>query len=432
MSFWSKLFGGGDSLARMRQLLEQKRWAEAFAMGISIEEKVASDAEKSELTEMLAAAGDGLAALNLSEGEAFLRAGETKKAAEHFHLATEQARSSELKQRIEDVKRTMGEGRPAAIDIRPVAASATCNAHCSSSCSTENQAKTSAPPEAGMEFDSQTRIELVVASYPEGLGERYLHLQGAFRDAFLLAHEGFAEEALTAFHAVPEEERDDLYYFERGGLQARLGEYSLASADLEKALELNPEHLLAIDTLVHLEIATGKDISAENRLNKMLSNGFAPAFCLSSLAAIFARRGASDTALNHGLRAVAAGARGEEILSLVAALLEREGRLKEAEGMLTRLPGGGCNGGAHPVLAEFWLRHGSNINKALEAFKGALRSEPANPRWLLRMAQAYLAQGWEKDGVVLLKKALDAGTLDERLQAEGRALLETVQKQRNP
>ena len=48
---------------------------------------------------------------------------------------------------------------------------------------------------------------------------------------------------------------------------------------------------------------------------------------------------------------------------------------------------GGCGGGAHPLQAEFWLRHGKNLDRALESFKGALRHELDNPRWLLRIAQ---------------------------------------------
>jgi predicted Zn-dependent protease len=109
-------------------------------------------------------------------------------------------------------------------------------------------------------------------------------------------------------------------------------------------------------------------------------------------------------------------------------LLEHHGKPNEAERVLMHLSGGGCSGGPSLPLAEFWLRHGKNLDKALESFKGALRSEPDNPRWLLRVAQVYLARGWEKEGIGLLEKALNAATLEPRLQAEGKALLDAARK----
>jgi tetratricopeptide (TPR) repeat protein len=409
----------------MRLALEQKRWADALSIGTSLEQADTAPEERAELAELLVAAGDGLAELNLSEGEACLRTGDVARATEHFTLAAEQVRSPELRQRVMAAKADL-EGSRIPAKTLPVTSSADCHTGCASPCSTEGGGKVEVT--AGMELDTQTRVELIAASYPEGLAERYLHLRGSFREAFLLAHEGQAEDALTAFNAVAEGERDDLFYFERGALRARVGEASLASADLERALELNPDHFLAFETLVHLELSTCNENSAETRLNRMLSRDFAPAFCHGNLAVIFARRGEQNAALDHGLQAIAGGERSMETLLLTASLLEHHGKPNEAERVLLHLSGGGCSGGPSLPLAEFWLRHGKNLDKALESFKGALRSEPDNPRWLLRVAQAYFARGWEKEGIGLLEKALNATTLEPRLQAEGKALLDAARK----
>ena len=425
MGFWRKMFGGGDSLARMRLALEQKRWADALNIGANLEEAEVAPEERAELAELLVAAGDGLAELNLSEGEACLRAGDMARATEHFTLAAEQVRSPELKQRVMAVRAALEVPRVHAMTL-PVTSSADCHTGCASPCSTEGGGKVEVT--AGMELDAQTRVELIVASYPEGWAERYLQLRGSFREAFLLAHEGRAEDALTAFKTVAEGERDDLFYFERGALRARVGESSPASADLEMALELNPDHFLAFETLVHLELSTGNENSAETRLNRMLSKNFAPAFCHGNLAVIFARRGEKKAALDHGLQAIAGGEGSPETLLLTASLLEQHGQTNEAERVLMHLSGGGCSGGPSLPLAEFWLRHGKNLDKSLESFKGALRSEPDNPRWLLRVAQVYLARGWEKEGISLLEKALSAATLEPRLHAEGKALLNAARK----
>lgn len=425
MSFWRKLFGGGDSLTRMRLALEQKRWADALSIGTSLEQADAAPEERAELAELLMAAGDGLAELNLSEGEACLRAGNVARATEHFTLAVEQVRSPELRQRVLAVRTDLEGARPPAITL-PVTSSAGCHTGCASPCSTEGGGKIEAT--ADMELDTQTRVELIAASYPEGWVERYLQLSGTFREAFLLAHEGREEDALSAFETVAEGERDDLFYFERGALRARLGETSLASADLEKALELNSDHFLAFETLVHLELSTGNENSAENRLNMMLSRNFTPAFCHGNLAVISARRGETKGALDHGLQAIARGERSVETLLLTASLLEQQGQTNEAERVLMLLSGGGCSGGSSLPLAEFWLRHGKNLDKALESFKGALRSEPDNPRWLLRVAQVYLARGWKKEGIGLLEKVLTSTCLEPMLHAEGKALLDAAKK----
>jgi len=424
MGFLHKLFGKGDPIARMRRALEQKRWADALAIGSALEPAGISSERQAELANLLTAAGNGLAELNLVEGESCLRAGDKARAAEHFTLATEQVCDPELRQRIAAATASLVMSAPR-VEPLPPAANDGCGSGCSSPCGNADTAgATGGSPDE--DLDTQTRLELILASYPEGWAERYLQLGGSFREAFLLAHEGRADDALAAFDAVQESARDDLFYFERGALHGRIGETAKACSDLEEALERNPGHFLAIDTLLHLELATGNVISAEQRLNLMLSQRVAPAFCHGNLAAIKARKGDLSAALDHGLQAIASGERGMETLLLTSSLLERAGRTDEAEKVLMCFPGGGCSGGSNLPLAEFWLRHEKNLDKALESFKGALRSEPGNPRWLLRVAQVYLARGWKKEGISLLESALATPGLEPVLLEEGTALLETA------
>jgi tetratricopeptide (TPR) repeat protein len=425
MSFWRKLFGGGDSLANMRLALEQKRWADALRIGTDLEQAGVAPEDQATLAELLVAAGDGLAELNLSEGEACLRAEDLTRAAEHFTLAADQARSAALRQRVQETAAVLSGTRRADPPV-PAAATGDCHTGCSPSCGVAGRAPVEASPDT--DLDTQTRVELIVASYPEVWSERYLQLRGPFREAFLLAHEGRVEEALTAFDAVAEEEKDDLFYFERGALRGRGGEVALACSDLEKALELNPDHILAIETLIHLELSADNEVSAEARLQALLSRNTAPAFCHGNLARILARRGELQAALDHGLQALDGGEASAETLLLTASLLEQNGRSNEAEKVLMHLPGGGCAGGANLALAEFWLRYGKNLDKALESFKAALRSEPDNPRWLLRVAQVYMARGWKKEGICLLEKVVSAAPAEPWLRAEAVALLDSTRK----
>jgi tetratricopeptide (TPR) repeat protein len=160
----------------------------------------------------------------------------------------------------------------------------------------------------------------------------------------------------------------------------------------------------------------------------MLSFNSAPAFCHANLAQILVRRGDMQGSLEHGLQALNGGDTSAETLLLTASLLEQKGQIDAAERVLLRLPGGGCAGGANLPLAEFWLRCGKNHDKVLEAFKAALRSEPDNPRWLIRVAQVYLARGWKKDAISLLEKVLAAGSLEPALRAEASAHLDSARK----
>jgi tetratricopeptide (TPR) repeat protein len=260
---------------------------------------------------------------------------------------------------------------------------------------------------------------LVLASYPPQLARRYGTIGEVFCEAVLLAHEGHEREALECFSRLPEAEHDDLFLFERGSLLSRLGEFAAGRADLEKALALNPDFALAAETLVQLELAAGDEAAAEERVQQMQRRGMSAAFCHGVMASLRAGQGRLEEALTHGFRALEAGGSSDHAL-LTASLLERVGRFDEAEALLSRLPSaGGCSGGAGLALAEFWLRHGKNLDKALEAFKAALRHEPDSPRWVLRVAQAYFGLGWRKEGLALLEKALADSRLEPALYEEG-------------
>lgn len=425
MSFLRKLFGGGCSLEKMRQALAQKRWADALNIGIDLEQAGVGPDEQSELNELLVVASDGLAELNLNEGEACLRAGDLARANEHFSLAADQARSVELQQRVAVAGASLN-GHHVTSEPLSMQAATDCPSGCASSCGTGGREQRITP--AAAELDAQTRLELILATYPEEWVERYTKLQGPFLDAFLLAHDGRGGEALAAFDAVSEIERDDLFYFERGALHSRTGKTSSACRDLEKALAINPSHFLAFETLVLSELSANNEISAENRLKQMLALNRESAFCHAQLARILFRRGEKQAALTHGQQAIAAGDSSPETILLTAALLEQNGQTDAAERVLLRMPGGGCSGGPNLALAELWLRYGKNLDKALESFKSALRSEPNNPRWLVRVAQVYLARGWKKEAIDLLERVLASASLEQGLRNEAAAHLDSARK----
>jgi Tfp pilus assembly protein PilF len=182
-----------------------------------------------------------------------------------------------------------------------------------------------------------------------------------------------------------------------------------------------PELFHPFDALVTLLATSRRHADLEKLLRQALAEGRFTGYCWSRIAQLEAGRGHVAAALAACDQALAEGELDPATVVLCAGLHEQAGDQGAAEGLLARLPSGGCGGGAHPLLAEFWLRHGSNLNRALEAFKGALRNEPDNPRWLLRIAQVYIAKGWQKDAAGPIESLLARTGLSEELAAEVRA-----------
>lgn len=420
MSFFNKLFGSKDPLDQLRRAVQQKRWADALIFGESFSTRQLPVAALDELKALLDTAGDALAQMNLDEAEACQRCGDPDRAAEHFALARQQARSTQLQQKLAATK--MGAEQQTVQEEPSLSGDHNCHSSCSSGCAPS--AGAAPAPSALKDLDAHTRWELMLATYPAELADRFAASNENFQQAVLAAHEGDDQSALKFFEQISPAERDDLFYFERGALHAYSGETPSARRDFAKAIELNPKLLLALDALITLEMENGWEKEAEQRLQQLLAAGDAPILCFERMALLHYRKGDIPAATSLGKQALALGSREPQTILLTARLLEAAGNLNAAEGILGRLEGGGCGGGGPVALAEFWLRHNRNLDKALESFKAAFRQEGDNPRWALRIGQVYLAKGWKKEGLPLLRAALNDPKLGSELQQECAADLE--------
>lgn len=413
MKFFKKIFGGEEPLSAMRRAVEQRRWADALSHAEKVDADRLEAIDRETYEETLTIAGDALAEMNQQEAEAFLRAGDSHRALEHFQLAAGHARSPEVAgralTRLSDLSQSS--------TVMPVVDDAK---SCSGSCSGHMAAAVEIDPDG---LDPQCRLDLILAGYPDDLATRYQAQEDAFIAAFLLAHEGREDEALAMFDSIPDEVRDDLWFFERGSLLGRIARVEEGISELERALSINSDLHPALEALVQLEFASGREASLRKRLEQRLVQGQAPAFVHGWLAVLSAREGHLESALGHARQAIAEGGRDPEILQLAAKLLERNSQVDEAEKVLLRLPSGGCSAGPSLPLAEFWLRHNRNLDKALLSFKAGLRNEPDNPRWLLRIGQVYLSRGWQREGVQMVRQALENPALEPALRDEAREAL---------
>ena len=414
----SRFFGKKSPIESVRKACQEQRWADCLRLGEALDPMTLVPEVQAELHQMLEQAGDSLARLNLAEAEAFARAGDSAKAGEHFGLARQQARSAELQQDIAAANNRLRAQEPMTAPPPHAAAGHCAGGTCDSGASSDGRA--AASPH---ELDDLTHFELTLSSYPPDLAERYLRVSDAFRESFLAAHEGRDQEALDLFDQLPADEHNDLFYFERGSLLARTGSREPARRDLEKALQLNPAQPLALEALILLEMGDQQLDRAEQLALQGVDKGVAHSFCLGRLATLRAHQGRFDEALDFGRQALAQGTVDADTVVLTASLLEKKGQIDEAEQLLTALGGGGCGGGVPSALAEFWLRHHRNLDKALGAFNHSARSEPQNPRWILRIGETYLAKGWKKDGRALVEKALAHPDLDPQLAESARNLL---------
>lgn len=414
MSLLKSLFGKSDPVAELGKLHARQEWAALLAVARRLER----DGLPADIREQVAGweceAGDRLAQLNLDEGAGALRLGNLLKAREHLQLAAGQARSAELRGRVGQLLAATDGGQ----SVAAAQTAAACGSGCGPTC---------APAaEVDQEIDAAGHLELLLSTLPNDLAERYVAAGEPFLQGWLAAQEGDDRRALELFEQVPAGARGALFRAERGVVLARNDRAREAEADLRAALTELPELFHPFDALVTLLAVEGRHDELESLLRQAVGEGRFPGYCWSRISQLEAGRGNTAAAVAACDLALADGELDPATVVLCAGLHERAGDQGRAEALFARLPSGGCGGGAHPVLAEFWLRHGRNLDRALESFKGALRHEPDSPRWLLRIAQVYIAKGWNRDARGPIESLLARGGLPEELAGEVRAAAEAV------
>jgi len=415
MGLFGRLFGAKPPLERLRQAVRQQAWAEALSYRDEIEPATLPPEEQQELTQLLTTAGDSLARVNLAEGIACASSGDHQRAEEHFTLAARQACSPALEKEIASARKQ----QPKPKSRRRTAAAATAGIAPPSSTVGEELEHTGGE---GL-YDPHIAIELIAGGYPEEWQPRYEQLQGLLLRAVLAAHEGHFQRSLGLFEQVPPAERDDIYWFELGALQARARHTKLARQALKEALALNPGHTLALDTMVRLELGANRPNEAEQILRPLMQQDPPSPTALGLMAFVAMQQGRHDRAIELARRSLEGGKQDPEVMLLLAQLLERQGQLGEAERLLVAL--GPEESNLH--LAEFHLRRGKHLHRIANLFRAALKQEPDNPRWLLRVAQCHLAMGWHSEAQPLLDRLAEERDLPEVLKLEVVEALKSLQ-----
>ena len=420
MSFLSRWFGSRNPLDEIRKASSQERWADVLSFASALEDDALPACDQVELCELVDGAAENLSRVNFEEGLASLRADDFRRGMEHLDLARQLVRSSALRELIDAEFIRIGSSCDLSSQNPPPVTSSSCASSC---CGTTTNATVNSSTLTG-DFDEETRFELVLTAYPVDLRPRYLELSPLMRQAILLAHEEKGDEALALFSTTRESERNDLFYYETGALFARRNQYSEAVKVLQQAISMNPAFILAAITLVDLHIGHKNYAAAQNLLSQMLKANCMPEYCHARFAQISQAQGDSVKAFEHASEALNLGNKDPELMVFVARNLEAQGRIDEAEAVLSAIPGGGgCSGSANVELADFWLRHKKNLQKSLEMFKNAAKGDPTNPLWGFNIARVYLALGWTKEGRQILQTFVDADSIDGSLRENAIQLL---------
>ena len=423
MSFLKKMFGKQDPVDEMRQCHAGQDWAAVLNIAARIDRDELDEGVIVEVDGWESQAGDTLAAMNLEEGSWAQKSGNLLRAREDYQLAIEQARSVQLRERAEQALAALDRGE---LPTEETVAEASPALH--AGCNSCTPAARPVPDGVEADLDEETRMELLLATMPADLAERYLLAGAEFRQAWLTAQDGDEKLALELLERVPSAERNALFLFERGVLMMRSGQNKQARQDLQASLTAEPELFPAYDALTEVLTAEGRGDELQKSLKLSIAEGRFVGFCWAKLAELHAQRGELEPALAAGLEALDEGITDPGLIMLCAQLLERAERFDEAEALLMRMPGGGCGGGVHPMLAEYWLRRGQNLDTALESFKAAMRQETDNPRWLLRIAQVYLAKGWQKEASQQIERLMNQSGLPDQIRAEVRSLADQLQQ----
>lgn len=264
-------------LERGDRLLENKRYFDARS---SYEDALAGFRKQGADNEQIATccqridqANRCLAQLNIDEATHLIRRGDQKKAAEHLELAKSLSNDQEIHTaadqhlaRLEEIEYDT----PA--DTAPESASG-CSSCSSGSCSPPAEVAVENPD---ADLPLLVYYELLIQQLPSEVKPRYAQLGEDFAALYVEASKNNHEEALQRLEAWNDPAARDIYFYEKGMCQYRMGRVREAEASFRYSIKIREDNSLAYIGLVLLLLESRRLPEADVQLDHMISQGYLP------------------------------------------------------------------------------------------------------------------------------------------------------------
>ena len=324
---WFRRKSAHDYFTEGERLLQADRLADARLACEDALAAVRSGAEpdpalEAKVLEKLVDIGNRLAALNLTEADHALVAGNVDKAREHAELALTQAEDVGIRQKAEQFMRAL-EGSP---DRTP----APSPAHGCEGC----KPATVEAQDNGSAADFLTveeRFLLMVQALPGELSDRYRSLGEKFAYTYVAIHEGNEVAAIPVLQELAAREDNDIFLYELALVRHRQGDIRESERLLRRTVELNPGNTLASLAFVQLLCEMERQSDAVVHLERLLAEDRIPEQAHLILGDIAANQGDASRALEEYTAAMAYPSAARAAAERLIPLLEEQGRSREAE-----------------------------------------------------------------------------------------------------
>jgi tetratricopeptide (TPR) repeat protein len=324
--------------------LAAERFAEARVEFLEALKLCPADAlqDAQEIRQGLAAAGDSLGELNISEGRHAVNSGDAQKAFDHFTLACELALDQGIKAAAREELRKLQQEPPA----KPAAHKGGHHHHGGSSCGSckDSGSKHSLEEDDMLEPDlnEEERFSLLVQPLPGNLAKRYAEIGGEFINAYLLIHDGDDAAAYPILQQLLRNKENDIVIYELALIMYRAGKIHECEKYLYRSLELNDRNPATYLALVHLFAETGRYPEAIKTVNHMMELEVLPEQAQLMLGDLQHSTGDEAGALESWSKLLPLPAMAKTAAERLVPLLSNQGRTEEAKFLAKQYLKGCC------------------------------------------------------------------------------------------
>ena len=294
MSFLKRLFSKSpaDLLAKGDRYMDSDSYFDARTC---YEEGLGLCGENGELKPVFMEKIDGanlkLAERNLQEAQFVYERGDIAKAVDHLELVKTLTYDPLLREKAERLLHEYAQEEEVSTGHVARSGCASCAGSSVAECGDSMPLDESLPL---MEY-----YDLLIQQIPEGQSLRYADLGENFAYAYISASRDEHHEALAGFEKCRDNIPQDIYWYEKGKVQHRLGNDDLAEQSLRTALELNEANPLAWLTLALVLRESNRFHDSLALVEQMVTRHIMPEQALLLAAEIWEVTGEHDRAVDQ-------------------------------------------------------------------------------------------------------------------------------------